>query len=221
MGVPLVNVLVACEFTGAVRDAFADRGHYAVSCDLIPSETPGEHHVGDARAFLDETLGFWDVVIAHPECTYHAHSSVRWLMDRPDHPKAGVNYVGERWIEWEAAVDFFSFFLSLPERKPGLKVCVENPVPHGYTAAKVGRYSQTIQPWQFGHRQMKRTALWLRNLPHRMPTCVVGPPPRNPTARKDWADVHRAAPGKERKKDRSRTYLGIAEAMAQQWGGQV
>lgn len=210
------------EFTGIVRDAFTERGHYAVSCDLSPSETPGPHHQGEIIDYLGATENFWDLIIAHPPCTYHAHSSVRWLMgETPAIQKPGVMYGGDRWVEWEKACDFFLHFLTLPNRIQGVKICVENPVPHGYSLEKVGKYTQLIQPWQFGHRQMKRTALWLRGLPMLMPTFVVGPPPTSPIARRAWADVHREGPGANRQADRSRTFLGIAEAMAQQWGGQV
>lgn len=209
----LVRVLVACEFTGVVRDAFRERGHDAMSCDLLPTEHSGPHYQGDVRNILHDD---WDLIIAHPECTYHCLSSVRWLMDAPANPKPGVNYGGNRWVAWEEACNFFLEFLSLPDRT---KVCVENPKPHGYSLGRLGRYTQIIQPWQFGHQEIKGTALWLRGLPPLVPTVIVGPPPLDPIARRAWAEVHRATPGPDRQKDRSRTYLGIAEAMAQQWGG--
>lgn len=127
-------------------------------------------------------------------------------------------YVGDRWLLWQEACNFFRLFLDLPNRHKGIKVCVENPVPHGYTLANVGPYTQTVQPWQFGHQEIKRTCFWLKNLPLLQPTAIVGPPPKDPELKKAWAVVHRTGPGKHRKADRSRTYIGIAEAVAAQWG---
>lgn len=181
-----LRVLVACEFSGAVRDAFARRGHDAWSCDLLPSERPGQHVVGDVLPLLSEP---WDLVIAHPPCTYLAVSGARWWAGR------------ER--EQAAALDFAEacFNANAP------RVAVENPV--GALVRRLGPASQWLQPWQFGHGETKRTGLWLRGLPPLIPTNVVD-------GRE--ARVHRMAPGPDRWRERSRTFAGIAEAMAAQWG---
>jgi hypothetical protein len=186
-----MRVLVVCEFSSVVRDAFAARGHDAWSCDLLPSERPGNHIQGDAGPHLSG----WDLVIAHPPCTYLSKSGVRWLHERP-----------ERWPMMIAAAVFFRRILEAPVPR----IAVENPVLHGYATSIIGRRAdQYIQPWQFGHGETKRTGLWLKNLTPLTPTRIVeGRTPR----------VHFAAPGPDRWKERSRTYEGIAEAMADQWG---
>lgn len=192
-----MKVLVACEFSGIVRDAFRDRGHDAISVDLLPSERPGPHIEGDAIAAL--TSQRWDLVIAHPPCTYLANSGVRWLYGGrgtiPDHG---------RWAAMHEAAAFFEAFLFTVQAD---RVAVENPVMHRH--AGIRRADQYIQPWQFGHPEVKATGLWLRNLPLLVPTRIVnGRTPR----------VHHASPGPERWKERSRTLPGIAAAMADQWG---
>lgn len=185
-----MRVLVACEFSGIVRDAFIARGHDAVSCDLLDTERPGPHYKGDVRDMLS---GTWDLVIAHPPCTYLCNSGVRWLGSNPG-----------RWLAMEDAAQFFNLFKGAAPR-----VCIENPVPHKYARVRIGGYSQIIQPWQFGHGEIKATCLWLENLPSLVPAKIVdGRVPR----------VHHASPGPERWKERSRTYPGVADAMAGQWG---
>lgn len=188
---PRRRVLVACEFTGVVRDAFRRRGHDAVSCDLEPSEAPGPHIQGDARALLRDG---WDLLIAHPPCTRLANSGVRWLRER------------DLWADLDAGCDLFRAFLEAPIPR----VAVENPLPHRYAVARVGRYTQTFQPWEFGDAMQKRVCLWLRNLPPLLPTA---------TAQGRLADVHRLAPGPDRARERSRFFPGVADAMASQWGG--
>jgi hypothetical protein len=186
-----VRVLVACEFSGVVRDAFRSRGHDAISCDLLPTEAPGPHHQGDVLSLLRQP---WDLVVAHPPCTRLANSGVRWLHER------------DLWDELDEACDFFR--ACLDANAP--RVCVENPVMHGYAMGRIGvGYTQTIQPWQYGHGETKRTCLWLKGLPPLTPTDVVD-------GRE--ARVHRASPGPDRWRERSRTYAGIAAAMADQWG---
>ena len=182
---------MACEFSGTVRDAFAARGHDAWSCDLLPSEAPGNHILGDVTPHLS---GWWDLIIAHPPCTYLTNSGVRWLHERP-----------ERWpLMIQAAV----FFRSILEA-PCPRIAVENPVMHGYARSIVGRGpDQTVQPYEFGHGETKRTGLWLKGLPQLVPT--------NRVAGRE-ARVHRMAPGPDRWKERSRFFAGIAEAMADQW----
>lgn len=189
-----MKVLVACEFSGTVRDAFARRGHDAWSCDLEPSETPGNHHQGDVRPLLRK---HWNLIIAHPTCRYITNSGVRWL-DRDI----------QRWKLMYEACEFFREFLR--EFATTEHVAIENPIPHKYALGWIGRkYDQIIQPWQFGHGETKATCLWLHNLPLLVPTNIV-------SGRE--ARIHRMPPGPERERERSRFYTGIAEAMADQWG---
>lgn len=180
-----MKVLIACEFSGVVRDAFLVRGHDAISCDLLDTERPGPHIVGDVKRVLNRS---WDLVIAHPPCTYLAVSGARWWKGR------------ER--EQKQALEFFKTFLNCAP-----KTCVENPIGKVNTAIR--KPDQIIQPWQFGHGETKATCLWLKNLPLLIPTQEV--PGREPR-------VHKATPGPDRWKERSRTYAGIAKAMAEQWG---
>lgn len=194
-----LRVLVGCEFSGRVRDAFAARGHDAWSCDLLPTEQPGNHIVGDILEIIGERE--WDLMICHPPCTYLCNSGVRWLYGG----KGNVRDP-ERWSLMEAAAHFFKQLLlaDIP------KIAVENPVMHGYAREIVGRGAdQIIQPWQFGHGETKATGLWLKNLSPLQPTSIVN-------ERK--GRVHHESPGPDRWKRRSITYQGIADAMAAQWG---
>lgn len=206
-----MRVLVACEFSGIVRDAFIARGHDAVSCDLLPTERPGPHIQDNVLRHLD--CG-WDMVIAHPPCTYLANSGVRWL-----YGGKGKTPDAARWLAMEEAADFFARLLAAPV----VRIAVENPIMHGYARTRVwetaGRSGlgylprnvviQTIQPWQFGHGETKATQLWLQGLPPLQPTNVVDGREQR---------VHRMPPGPDRWRERSRTFPGIAEAMADQWG---
>lgn len=180
-----MKVLVACEYSGAVRDALIARGHNAVSCDIVPSERPGPHIQGDVREHLNDG---WDMMIAFPPCTHLAGSGARWW-----------EYKGK---EQEAAV---RFVLTLAQA-PIPKIAIENPIGKLSTAWR--KPDQIIQPWQFGHGETKATCLWLKGLPKLQPTNVV-------EGRE--ARVHRMPPGPNRAKERSRTYAGIAQAMAEQW----
>lgn len=196
-----MRVLVACEFSGIVRDAFRARGHEAISADLLPTERPGPHYQGDVLELLTGIFPTrWDLVIAHPPCTYLANSGVRWLYKdgEPDE---------DRWLRMADAAEFFKALLNAPVPR----IAVENPVMHRYAKAIIGRGpDQCIQPWQFGHGETKRTCFWLKNLPPLEPTNIVdGREPR----------VHYASPGPDRWKERSRTLQGLADAMADQWGG--
>ena len=182
-----MNVLVACEFSGVVRDAFARRGHDAWSCDLLPSESPGQHIVGDALQALRAML--WDLLIAHPPCTYLAVSGARWFAGRRQQQE-----------------DALAFVRALMDASVG-RIAIENPV--SVISSRIRKPDQIIQPWQFGHGETKATCLWLKGLPKLVPTDIVD----GRTAR-----VHRASPGPDRWKERSRTMTGIAEAMAEQWG---
>lgn len=206
-------MLVACEFSGIVRDAFKEKGHDAWSCDLLPTERPGNHIQDDVLKHLDEG---WDLMIAHPPCTYLTNAGVRHLhshVQSVNGKKAKVN--GEaRWQAMREAAEFFNALwkCSIP------MICVENPVPHRYAREIIGRYTQRIQPWQFGHGEIKRTCFWLKCLPPLQPThrrddlfCEQEPADRVTRA-------HFESPGPDRWKNRSRTFPGIAKAMADQWG---
>lgn len=195
-----MKVLIACEFSGIVRQAFSDRGHVAMSCDLEETEIPGWHYKGDVFDIID--MG-WDLMIAHPPCTYLCNSGVRHLST--DH---------YRWQKLNEATDFFNRLLNcnIP------KICIENPIPHGYAVDRIGiKYSQIIQPWMFGHPEQKSTCLWLKNLTPLKETDNVKAQmkllPKNEINR-----IHYMAPGKNRTKERSRTYSGIAAGMSTQWG---
>jgi hypothetical protein len=191
-----VRVLVACEFSGIVRDAFTARGHDAMSCDLLPSESPGPHHQGSV---LEVILGGWDLMIAHPPCTYLANSGVRWL-----YGGKGTERDEDRWRQMRLAAWFFEELLYAPAIP---RVAVENPIMHRH--AELPKPTQIVQPWMFGHGETKATGLWLRGLSPLVPSDVVaGRAPR----------VHHASPGPDRWKERSRTLPGIAAAMAAQWG---
>ncbi len=200
-----MKILIACEFSGIVREAFAARGHNAWSCDLLPSEIPGQHIQDDVLNHLDDE---WDMLIAHPPCTYLTNAGVRHLYDHvvSRNGKHAAVYGAARWEEMRKAAQFFRQMLNadIP------KICVENPIPHRYAVAEIGRkYDQLIQPWQFGHPETKATCLWLKNLPSLKPTNIVD-------GRE--ARMHKMPPSKDRWKNRSRTYSGIADAFASQWG---
>ena len=180
-----VRVLVACEFSGVVRDAFRLRGHDALSCDLLPSEAPGPHYRGDVRDILGAG---WDLMIAHPPCTHLAVSGARWFK--------------EKRREQEEALQFVWTLLNAPIHM----IALENPV--SIISSRIRKPDQILQPWMFGHGEVKATCLWLKNLPKLVPTNIV-------EGRE--ARVHRMPPGPDRWKERSRTFAGIAEAMAAQW----
>lgn len=196
-----MKVLTACEFSGRVREAFASMGHDAWSCDLLPTEIPGNHIVGNVLEVINQG---WDLMIAHPPCTYLANSGVRWL-----YGGKGKIRDEQRWYEMESSAIFFRTLLDAPIEK----ICIENPVMHSYGRTIIGKeYSQTIQPYMFGEGESKRTCLWLKGLPLLTATNLVDG--RKPV-------VHHEPPSPERWKNRSRTYQGIADAMASQWGGMV
>ncbi len=183
-----MRVLVACEYSGAVRDAFIRKGHDAMSCDLLETEAPGPHYKGDVRDVLDYP---WDLMVAHPPCTHLSVSGARhFAAKRLDgRQQAGV-----------------SFVLMLA-KADAPRIAIENPV--SILSSIWRRPDQVIQPWQFGHGETKATCLWLKGLPLLNPTAVV-------EGRE--ARVHKMSPGPDRWKERSRTFTGIAEAMADQWG---
>lgn len=201
-----MKVLVACEYSGRVRDAFLAKGHDAISCDFHPTEVPGPHYQGDVRDILYDK---WDLIIAHPDCTYLTNAGVRWLYENSS---AGKAY--DRWEKMRDAVDFFNLFLNHPTCQ---HICVENPIPHGHASRIMRRdYSQTIQPYQFGEPTTKRTCLWLENLPLLKDTNNVKEEMMK-LPYGERAKVHYASPGPGRWKERSRSPQSIANAMAEQW----
>lgn len=183
-----MRVLIACEFSGVVRDAFRSRGHFAVSCDLLPTESEGPHYQGDVLEIINNWRG-WDLLIAHPPCTHLAVSGARWFKDKMQLQ--------------ESALAFVKDLMSAPIPR----ICIENPV--SIISSNIRKSDQSIQPWQFGHGEIKRTCLWLKNLPKLKPTKIVD-------GRE--ARVHRMPPSENRARERSRTLPGIANAMADQWG---
>lgn len=192
-----MRVLVACEFSGIVRDAFRGQGHYAMSADFLDTEQPGPHYKGDVLDVLDSS---WDLMVAHPPCTYLANSGVRWL-----HEQLG------RWEAMEEAARFFWLLLNAPIPR----ICVENPTMHKYAVRVIGRnYDQAIQPWQFGHDASKRAGLWLKNLPPLESSQIVS---KNRYSNQTPSGQNKLGPSESRGKERSRFYTGIAEAMADQW----
>jgi site-specific DNA-cytosine methylase len=185
-GVVDMKVLVACESSGIVRDAFIARGHDAWSCDLIDTERPGPHLQDDVMLFLNDG---WDLMIAHPPCTHLAVSGARWFKEKKEEQKWALEFVR---ILFKAPIPM---------------IALENPI--GIISTQIRKPDQIIQPWQFGHGETKATCLWLKGLPLLTPTNVV-------EGRE--ARIHRMPPGPNRGKERSRTYQGIADAMADQWG---
>jgi len=168
-----------------------------------------KHITADALVVIDDD---WDMIIAHPVCTYLSNSGAKHLY-RGMNKKNGINPV--RWKNMEYAARFFKKFLDAPAKKKA----VENPIIHGHAKALIGRGpSQIIQPWWFGHKEMKATGLWLDGLPPLVHTNNVGPPPKDANERLKWAKIHRMAPGPDRQMLRSLTFAGIADAMAEQWG---
>ena len=186
-----VKVLIACEFSGIVRDAFAARGHEAWSCDLLPceSDTIGYHYCGDVRDILADT---WDMMIAHPPCTHLAVSGARWFKGKQK--------------EQAEALEFVRTLLDAPIPR----IAIENPI--SIISSRIRKPDQIIQPWQFGHGETKATCLWLKGLPKLRATQVVN-------GRADR--IHKMPPGVNRWKERSKTYFGIAAAMADQWSGEA
>lgn len=219
-----MKVLVACEFSGIVREAFRAVGCDAWSCDLLPSEIPGNHIQGDVLSIIHDG---WDLMIAHPPCTHLAVSGARWF--------------GAKKAEQADALEFVRLLMAAPIEH----IAVENPI--SIISSRIRKPDQIIQPWQFGHGETKTTCLWLKNLPLLKPTDVVVPewavrsdgtihisangkrdnPTHFLTGRttrvlsghqlEQWNRIHKEPPGPDRWKNRSRTYKGIAQAMAEQW----
>lgn len=191
-------VLVACEESQTVCIEFRKLGHEAYSCDLQPCSGghPEWHIQGNVINVMYRMD--WDLIIAHPPCTRLANSGVRWLHER------------NLWDEHYLACEFFNVFQTAALN--GIKVCIENPIPHKYAVEYIGKYHQIIQPWQFGHGETKATCLWLYGLPKLIPTNIV-----SGREQRIW----KMAPGENRQKERSKTFQGIAKAMAEQWGSNI
>ena len=184
-----MRILIGCEFSGVVRDAFLRLGHDAMSCDLLPTESPGPHYHGDIRDVIDYP---WDIAIFHPPCTHLAVSGARHFAAKRE---SGVQ---------QEALEFVRALMAAPIPR----ICIENPV--SIISSQIRKPDQIIQPWQFGHGETKATCLWLKGLPTLRPTHIVdGREPR----------IHHMPPSKDRWRERSRTYAGIADAFASQWGG--
>jgi hypothetical protein len=199
-----MRVLVACEFSGVVRNAFGRRGHDAWSCDLLPAADGHHRHLQMDIENVLRTSRDWDLLIAHPPCTYLCSSGLHWNKRRPG-----------RAEQTELALRFVQWFMALPIGR----IAIENPV--GCISTRIRKPEQIMQPWQFGHDASKATCLWLKNLPALQPTTVVEP--RMVNGRRRWGNQtdsgqNRLAPSPTRWAERSKTFQGIADAMAEQWG---
>ena len=205
-----MKILVACEFSGRVREAFRKQGHDAWSCDLLPADDNSPYHIqGDV---LDHLADGWDLMIAHPPCTYLTNAGVTWLY-KHDEPRVLKRH-WQRWGKMEEAAHFFRRLMLAPIPL----IAIENPIMHKYAVEIIGRrQDQVLQPYMFGHPERKATCLWLKGLPKLMPTNDVKEEmlklPKNIQQR-----LHYLPPSKDRWKLRSVTYQGIADAMAEQWG---
>lgn len=197
-----MRVLVACEYSGRVRDAFAALGHYALSCDLLPSDAPGLHYQGDVNDVLADG---WDLMVAHPPCTYLSVSGMHWTTRGLRDPQLT-----------EDALDFVRLLMAAPVPR----IAIENPI--SVISSRIRKPDQIITPYQFGHDASKKTCLWLKGLPLLQPTQFIEP--RIVDGKPRWGNQtdggqNKLAPSADRWKIRSETYLGIAVAMADQWGG--
>ena len=198
-----MRVLIACEYSGKVREAFRALGHDAWSCDLLPADDDSPHHIqGDVLEVIGQG---WDMMIAHPPCTYLTNSGVSWLHKRPG-----------RWAKLDAGAAFFKALMDadIP------RIAIENPIPHKYAVERIGgvKYSQIVQPWMFGHAERKATCLWLKGLPKLTETDNVKEVMLT-LPKREQQRLHYLPPSADRWKIRSETFQGIADAMAAQWGG--
>jgi hypothetical protein len=191
-----MKVLIACEYSGVVRDAFIKRGHDAWSCDLLPTDSSGPHIQGDVLEILNQG---WDLMIAHPPCTHLAVSGARWFKNKQ--------------VEQKEALDFVRALLNAPINK----IALENPI--SIISTEVRQPDQIVQPWMFGHEMTKSTCLWLKNLPLLVPTNIVGKGKKHITkSGKSIPEWYNLPETKDRWKKRSKTFEGFAKAMAEQWG---
>jgi site-specific DNA-cytosine methylase len=190
-----MRVLIACEYSGAVRDAFVKNGHDAMSCDLLPTDVPGNHHHGDVFDVINDG---WDLMIAHPPCTHLAVSGARWFKDKVKEQAESLEFVRRLM---DAPID---------------KIAIENPI--SIISSRIRKPEQIIQPWMFGHPEAKATCLWLKGLPTLSATDVLTKPECGYWSNQTPSGQNKLGPSKDRWKERSKTYQGIADAMANQWG---
>ena len=190
-----MKVLIACEYSGAVRDAFVKNGHDAMSCDLLPTDVPGNHYHGDVFDVINDG---WDLMIAHPPCTHLAVSGARWFKDKVKEQAESLEFV-KRLMD--APID---------------KIAIENPI--SIISSRIRKPEQIIQPWMFGHPEAKATCLWLKGLPTLSATDVLTKPECGYWSNQTPSGQNKLGPSKDRWKERSKTYQGIAAAMANQWG---
>lgn len=196
----MLKVLVACEYSGRVRDAFIGGGHMAMSCDLLPSDKPGLHYQGDVTDILDQG---WDIMIAHPPCTYLSVSGMHWTTRGLRDPQLT-----------EDALAFVQLLMDAPIPK----IAIENPI--SVISSRIRKPDQIIQPWWFGHDASKKTCLWLKNLPLLKPTNKLPGDEKTRRGNQTASGQNKLPPSKDRWKIRSETYQGIADAMAAQWGAE-
>lgn len=194
----MLKVLVACEYSGRVRDAFTRMGHFAMSCDLLPTDAPGMHYQGDVTDILDQG---WDIMIAHPPCTYLSVSGMHWTTRGLRDPQLT-----------EDALDFVRLLMDAPVPR----IAIENPI--SVISSRIRKPDQIIQPWWFGHDASKKTCLWLKNLPLLTPTNKLEGDDKTRRGNQTASGQNKLPPSKDRWKIRSETYQGIADAMAAQWG---
>ena len=190
-----MKVLIACEYSGAVRDAFINNGHDAMSCDLLPTDVPGNHYHGDVFDVINDG---WDLMIAHPPCTHLAVSGARWFKDKVKEQAESLEFVRRLM---DAPID---------------KMAIENPI--SIISSRIRKPEQIIQPWMFGHPEAKATCLWLKGLPTLSATDVLTKPECGYWSNQTPSGQNKLGPSKDRWKERSKTYQGIATAMANQWG---
>jgi hypothetical protein len=193
-----MRVLIACEYSGRVRDAFLAAGHDAMSCDLLPTDSPGPHYQGDV---FDITGDGWDLMVAHPPCTYLSVSGMHWTSRGLRDPQLT-----------EDALAFVQRLMDAPIER----IAIENPI--SVISSRIRKPDQIIQPWWFGHDASKKTCLWLKNLPLLQPTDMLPGDAKTRRANQTASGQNKLPPSKDRWKIRSETYAGIANAMAAQWG---
>lgn len=201
-----MKVLVACEYSGTVRDAFIERGHDAMSCDLLPTAIPGPHYQGDVMDIINDG---WDMMIAHPPCTFLTVSGNKWM--KPEFKSRFPARIQNR----KDAIKFFMELVNVDIPR----ICIENPV--GIMSTTHQKPTQYIQPYEFGHPETKKTGLWLKNLPKLIPSNIVEPEYITAKNGKRYSPIHYMSVSMAkggRSKLRSKTYQGIADAMVQQWG---
>lgn len=193
-----MKILIACEYSGIVRDAFIEQGHDAMSCDLLPTEQKGPHYQGNVLDIINDD---WDMMIAHPPCTYLAVSGMHWTTRGLRDPQLT-----------EDALDFVQALMNAPIER----ICIENPV--SVISSRIRKPDQIVQPWWFGDDASKKTCLWLKNLPLLQPTDMLPGDSKTRRSNQTASGQNRLGPSADRWKTRSKTYPGIANAMAKQWG---